>query len=78
MNQVDEQIAQENSSKAGSAIGAKRPVTNQSGVSGANSKPGTGASGNRTKGSKKFDRVLSSKAIQIGHQNGITAEFICK
>jgi hypothetical protein len=37
------------------------------------SKPGTGGSKTR-----KFDRVLSSKAIQIGHEHGITAEFICK
>ena len=29
-------------------------------------------------GSRKFDRILSTKAIQIGHENGITAEFICK
>ena len=40
---------------------------------GSQQKPGTAGSQTR-----KFDRVLSSKAIQIGHENGITAEFICK
>lgn len=60
-------------------MGGPRAVTNQSGASGARSqKPGTGASASRPIGSRKFDRVLSSKAIQIGHQQGITAEFICK
>lgn len=80
MNQVDEQIAAENSSKGGSAAGVNRPVTNQSAMSGARStnKPGTGGSNARPGGSRKFDRVLSSKAVQIGHEHGITAEFICK
>lgn len=61
---------QMDSSKNGSAMsGIKRIKTGSQG------KPGTGQS---VKGSKKFDRVLSSKAIQIGHESGITAEFICK
>jgi hypothetical protein len=44
-----------------------------SNMSGGQNKPGTGSTKTR-----KFDRVLSSKAIQIGHEHGITAEFICK
>ena len=43
---------------------------------GSQGKPATGQS--KSGGSRKFDRVLSSKAIQIGHENGVTAEFICK
>ena len=35
------------------------------------SKPGTA-------GSKNFERVLSTKAIQLGTEHGITAEFICQ
>ena len=70
-------MAGANSSKGGSA-GMGR--TNGSGLSGG--KPGTGQSGKPGSGAqigaRKFDRVLSSKAIQIGHENGITAEFICK
>jgi len=30
-----------------------------------------------TGASKKFDRVLSKKAISLGEEFGITAEFIC-
>ena len=43
---------------------------------GTQGKPGTGKS--KAGANRKFDRVLSSKAIQIGHENGVTAEFICK
>lgn len=60
----------EASSKGGST-GMNRGKTAGSGQS--NEEPASANSGTR-----KFDRVLSSKAIQIGHENGITAEFICK
>ena len=75
INQVDEHVGSEASSKAGSANRQNRAASSVS-------KPGsrTANSANPTKrgASKKFDRVLSSRAIQIGQENGITAEFITK
>lgn len=55
---------------------ASRSSAARSNMSGAGSnKQGAGNGSNKQ---RKFDRVLSSKAIQIGHEHGITAEFICK
>lgn len=42
------------------------------------SKNGSAGGDGTQPGNRKFDRVLSTKAIQIGHENGITAEFIVK
>jgi len=55
------------SSKAGS-MGGNRAKTGSSGNNGSQ-KPASAAAGS----DPNFNRVLSSKAIQIGHENGITA-----
>lgn len=70
INRVDEQVASEMSSAIGSA--------NQ----GSRSKQGSRAANSTTRpnanASKDFERVLSSRAIQIGQENGVTAEFVTK
>lgn len=67
INRVDEQVASEVSSKAGSQNRSKP-----------GSRAANSANPNKRAGSKEFDRVLSSRAIQIGQENGVTAEFITK
>ena len=61
--------------QARSATGGKR-VKTASNVS--QSRAGSAHPDAGGKNKRKFDRVLSKKAIQLGNENGITAEFICQ
>ena len=74
LGQTDDH-ASDKSSKLGSAAYKNR---NQNDSALSRSKNGSAGGDGTQPGTRKFDRVLSTKAIQIGHENGITAEFIVK
>lgn len=74
MNAVDEQMKAEQAEKTQTGNDGMGSQTNTK--SGLGTRDSQRGNRNKKPESKKFQRVLSSRAINIGQELGITAEFV--